>query len=58
MLPVSPKFPQRLLAHLAAIVRNTVRPIGARAGAAIFILTTRPNDKQQQAFDLLDKIAV
>ena len=48
----------RLLAHLETIVRNTMRQIGARAGAAIFTLTTRPNEKQQQAFDLLDKIAV
>ena len=46
----------RLLAHLATIVRNMVRPVGA--GAAIFTLTTRPNDKQQRALDLLDKIAL
>lgn len=49
---------QRLLAHLATIVRNTVRPIGARAGAATFQLTTRPNDKQAQALDLIDTITV
>ena len=49
---------RRLLEHLGTIVRNTMRSIGARAGTAIFTLTTRPNDKQQQAFDLLDKIAV
>ena len=48
----------RLLAHLATIVRNTMRPKGARAGEAIFTLTTRPNDKQQQALDLLATIAV
>ena len=49
---------RRLLAHLATIVRNTVRPIGARAGAGNFTLTTRPNDKQQRALDLLAQIAV
>ena len=48
----------RLLAHLATIVRNTVRPIGARAGAAIFTLTTRPNEKQQRALDLIVAITV
>ena len=49
---------RRLLAHLATIVRNTVRPIGARAGEATFTLTTRPNEKQQRALDLLATIAV
>ena len=48
----------RLLAHLATIVRNTLRPIGARAGAADFTLTTQPNEKQQQALDLIGEIAV
>jgi Transposase DDE domain len=48
----------RLLAHMASIVRNTLRPIGARAGAATFTLTTRPNEKQSRAFDLLETIAV
>ena len=48
----------RLLAHLATIVRNTMRPKGARAGEAIFTLTTRPNDKQQQALDLIAAITV
>ena len=48
----------RLLAHLASIVRNTVRPIGARAGLAPFRLTTRPNDQQARALALLDTIAV
>ena len=33
----------RLLAHLATIVRNTVRPKSARPGEATFTLTTRPN---------------
>ena len=48
----------RLLAHMAAVVRNAVRPIGARAGAPSFTLTTRPNDKQQKALDLIAAIAV
>jgi Transposase DDE domain len=46
----------RLLAHLATIVRNMVRPIGAKAGTPTFTLTTRPNAKQQQALDLIAKI--
>ena len=50
-------FP-RLLAHLGGIVRNAVRPIGARAGLAPFTLTTRPNDVQARALDLLGKIVV
>lgn len=45
----------RLLAHLATIVRNTVRPKSARA---TFTLTTRPTPKQQQALDLIAAIAV
>jgi Transposase DDE domain len=48
----------RLLAHLATIVRNTLRPRGARAGEATFTLTTRPTQKQQQALDLIAAIAV
>jgi transposase len=48
----------RLLAHMATIVRNAVRPIGARAGAPMFTLTTRPNDKQQKALDLIAAIQV
>ena len=48
----------RLLAHLATIVRNTLRPKGARPGEANFTLTTRPNPKQQQALDLIAAIAV
>jgi len=48
----------RLLAHLATIVRNTLRPKSARAGEATFTLTTRPTPKQQQAFDLIAAITV
>ena len=48
----------RLLAHLATIVRNTLRPKSARVGEATFTLTTRPTPKQQQALDLIAAIAV
>ena len=48
----------RLLAHLATIVRNTLRPKSARPGEATFNLTTRPTPKQQQALDLIAAIAV
>lgn len=48
----------RLLAHLATIVRNTLRPKSARPGEATFNLTTRPTPKQQQAFDLIAAITV
>ena len=48
----------RLLAHLATIVRNTMRPKNARAGEATFTLTTRPNPKQQQALDLIAAITM
>ena len=48
----------RLLAHMATIVRNTVRSASPRIGEATFTLTTRPNPKQQQALDLLATIAV
>jgi hypothetical protein len=48
----------RLLAHLATIVRNTMRPRSARPGEATFTLTTRPNPKQQQALDLIAAITV
>ena len=48
----------RLLAHLATIVRNVVRPKSARPGEATFTLTTRPNPKQQQALDLIAAITV
>jgi hypothetical protein len=48
----------RLLAHLATIVRNTLRPRSARHGEATFTLTTRPDAKQQQALDLIATISV
>ena len=48
----------RLLAHLATIVRNTMRPSSARPGEATFTLTTRPTPKQQQALDLIAAITV
>jgi Transposase DDE domain len=48
----------RLLAHLATIVRNTMRPRSARPGEATFTLTTRPTPKQQQALDLIAGITV
>jgi hypothetical protein len=48
----------RLLAHLATVVRNTLRPKSARPGEATFTLTTRPNPKQQQALDLIAAITV
>jgi hypothetical protein len=48
----------RLLAHMATIVRNTMRSASARIGEATFTLTTPPNPKQQQALDLLTTIAV
>jgi transposase len=48
----------RLLAHLATIVRNTMRPRSARPGEATFTLTTRPTPKQQQALDLVAAITV
>lgn len=48
----------RLLAHMATIVRNTVRSASARIGEATFTLTTRPNPKQQHALDLLATIDV
>jgi hypothetical protein len=55
----SPAFSfTRLLGHLATIVRNTLRPAGAKPGEATFDLTTRPNPKQQQALDLIAGIGV
>ena len=48
----------QLLAHLSTIVRNTMRPTGARPGEATFTLTTRPNAKQQHALDLIAAITV
>jgi hypothetical protein len=48
----------RLLASLATVVRNTMRPKSARPGEATFTLTTRPTPKQQRALDLIAAIAV
>jgi hypothetical protein len=48
----------RLLAHMAAIVRNTMRSANARIGEATFTLTTRPNPKQLKALDLIAAITV
>ncbi len=48
----------RLLAYLATVVRNTVRPRSARPGEATFTLTTRPDAKQQQAIELIAAITV
>ena len=48
----------RLLAHMATIVRNTVRPKAAHTGEATFTLTTQPNPKQQHAYDLIAAITV
>jgi transposase len=48
----------RLLAHLATVVRNTMRPSSARPGEATFTLTTRPTPKQKQALDLVAAITV
>jgi hypothetical protein len=48
----------RLLAHLAVIVRNTMRPRSARPGEAAFTITTRPDARQQQALDLIAAITV
>ena len=48
----------RLLAQMASIVRNTVRPVTANPGAAIFMLTTRSNARQQQVLELIAAIAV
>ena len=47
-----------LLAHLATIVRNTMRRTDAKPAEATFTLTTRPSPKQQQALDLAAAIAV
>ena len=48
----------RLLAHLSTIVRNSMRPKGAKPGEATFALTTTPNPKQRRAMDLLAAITV
>lgn len=55
----SPAFSFRgLLAHLATIVRNTMRRKDAGPGEGAFTLTTEPNPKQRQALDLAAAIAV
>ena len=48
----------QVLGHLATIVRNTLRPSGARPGEATFVLTTTPNAKQRHALELLGAIKV
>ena len=48
----------RLLAHLATIVRNTVRPKAARPGELIFTRTKTSSPKQARALELLTMIAV
>ena len=48
----------QLLDHLSTIVRNTLRPKGARPGEATFTLTTQANAKQQRALDLVAAMAV
>ena len=47
-----------LLTHLGTIVRNTMRPKGAKPGEATFALTTHPSPKQQLALDLINAIEV
>jgi transposase len=47
-----------LLSHLGTIVRNQCRRKGAKAHEAIFEITTTPNPKQRQAYDLLKNINV
>jgi len=46
-----------LLAHLATIVRNTMRACDAKPGMGTFTLTTEANPKQRQALDLAAAIA-
>ena len=48
----------RLLAHLGTVVRNTMRPQGAKNGEATFTLTTRPTPEPRQALHLVDAITV
>jgi len=47
---------ETLLGHLAGIVRNTCRRVGAGPDEPTFYMTTPPNPKQQQALDLLRTI--
>ena len=49
---------ETLMEHLAAIVRNTCRRADASDDAPTFHMTTPPNPKQQQAYDLLASISV
>lgn len=47
-----------LLTELATIVRNVCRRLGADANESTFDVYTTPNAKQQQAYDLLERIKV
>ena len=49
---------QGLLDHLAAIVRATCRCPGDKDTSATFTMITKPNPKQQKAYDLLKTIHV
>jgi len=49
---------ETLLQHLAGIVRNTCRCKDASPDEPTFYMTTPPNPKQQQAYDLLNEITV
>jgi transposase len=49
---------RRLLQDLGSIVRNTCVPRPAKAGAPSFDLHTRPSRTQQQALELLRRIAL
>ncbi len=47
-----------LLSHLGSIVRTTCRCPGEENNSKTFTMVTKPNPKQQQAFDLLQTICV
>jgi hypothetical protein len=47
---------ETLMGHLAGIVRNTCRRADASPDEPTFYMTTPPNPKQQQAYDLLNTI--
>ncbi len=49
---------ETLLQELAGIVRNTCRRVGADEDEPTFYMTTPPNPKQQQAYNLLNTIEV
>lgn len=49
---------QGLLDHLGAIVRATCRCLGENDSSATFTMITKPNPKQQKAYDLLKTIHV